>query len=281
MDHVAWIERPYLRNPVALVAFEGWNDAADAASGAVSYILEQHQVEPFAKIDTEEFMNFQHTRPLVEITDGDSREIHWPATGLFAVNLGNSDRDLVVVLGDEPHLRWKTYCRALLSALREVGVSHVTTMGAFIGQVAHTLPVPVFGVASEPELVNRHGLFGSNYEGPTGIVGVLNHAAVNEGFETLSLWAAIPHYLAANPNPKAMLALLRTVNDVMGHKLDLAELDDDARIFETRVDEAVQESGDIVRYVRQLEEESDQTSIRPIDGDELVEEIERFLRDAD
>ena len=281
MDHIEWIERPYLRDPVALVAFEGWNDAADAASGAVSYLLDQHQVEPFAKIDTEEFMNFQQSRPIVALDDQGERTIHWPATGLFAVNKGSSDRDIVVVLGDEPHLRWKTYSATVLSTLRELGVRHITTLGAFIGQVAHTLPVPVFGTASDPDVAGRYELSGSGYEGPTGIIGVLNHAARQYGFDTLSLWAAIPHYLAANPNPKAMLALLENTDRIMGHGFDVEELRDDATEFDARVDEAMHESDDIVDYVRQLEEDSDDVLPTPLDGDELVAEIERFLRDAD
>ena len=281
MDHVEWIERPYLRDPIALVAFEGWNDAADAASGAVGYLLEQHQVEPFAKIDGEEFINFQETRPIVETSETGERVIHWPATGLFAITLTGNERDMVIVLGEEPHLRWRTYASMLLSVLQEVGVRHITTLGAFIGQVPHTLPVPVFGSASDEEVMVRHDLFGSGYEGPTGIIGVLNNAATTAGFETLSLWAGTPHYLAANPNPKAMLALLEKFSSVTGTHLDLAELHDDGREFDVRVEEALDESDDIADYVRQLEEENEETSIRPVGGDELAAEIERFLRGRD
>jgi proteasome assembly chaperone (PAC2) family protein len=281
MDQVEWIERPYLRDPIALVAFEGWNDAADAASGAVGYLLEQHRVEPFAKVDGEEFMNFQETRPIVETSDTGERVIHWPATGLFAVTLTGNDRDLVIVLGEEPHHRWRTFCTTLLSVMREVGVRHVTTLGAFIGQVPHTLPVPVFGSASDEEVMVRHDLFGSGYEGPTGIIGVLNNAAAKAGFETLSLWAGTPHYLAANPNPKAMLALLEKFSEVTGTDLNLAELHADGREFDVRVEEALDESEDIADYVRQLEEENEDTPIRPVGGDELAAEIERYLRGSD
>ncbi len=281
MDHVIWHERPYLRDPVALIAYEGWNDAGDAASGSVGYLLDRYQVEPFARIDGEEFINFQDTRPIVEITDGNEREIHWPSTGLFAITLTSDPRDLVVVVGDEPHLRWKAYTRTLLDVLRDLGVQQVTTLGAFIGQVAHTLPVPVFGTSSDPDVMARHGLIGSSYEGPTGIIGVINQAARQDGLETLSLWAAIPHYLAANPNPKAMLALLERVAEIGGHTFDLDEMREDAEEFEARVAEALEDSDDMARYVEELERESDQSTIRPIGGDELAAEIERFLRDRD
>jgi proteasome assembly chaperone (PAC2) family protein len=281
MDVVEWEDQPVLRNPVAMVAFEGWNDAADAASGAVGFILDQFEdVEPFAVILPEEFFNFQTRRPDVEIGNGGTRDITWPVVGFYAIPLPEQERDLVVVLGEEPHYRWLAFVGHIVDILQSVGVQEVITLGAFIGQVAHTLPVPIIGVATDPSIVERHQLLTSDYEGPTGITGVLNLSCAEAGFEAVSLWAATPHYLAANDNPKAMLALLSQAVLIAGISIDATELAVEAGEFDSRVNQAMDSSKDLSTYVHRLEEGSGET-INPTVTDQLVDEIEQFLKGGD
>jgi len=280
MDHVHRISRPQLHNPRAVLAWEGWNDACDAASGSLAYLLGQRDdPEPFAWIEPEEFYDFQVRRPTVEVDDGGTRRLIWPQTSAFAFD-DCGDRDVIVTLGEEPNLKWKTYTRSIARLLDESGVEMVVTLGAFIGQVAHTKPVPIVGVATDPALIEHHGLMTSRYEGPTGIVGVMLEACREVGIPAVSLWAAAPHYLAANPNPKAMFALLSKTQDVLRVDLDLTELEVAAEEFETRVDEAMADNEDFVGYVQRLEEESpEMRSFDPDDTGELINEIEDFLKD--
>lgn len=282
MDHVRRFHRPVLRSPRAIMAWEGWNDACDAASGAVAYLLGQYDdSEPFAVIEPEEFYDFQTRRPRVEISDGGTRRITWPVTHAFALEVPESLNDVVVVLGEEPNLRWKTYTRSIGKLLAETDIELVVTLGAFIGQVAHTRPVPIVGVATDPSLVEHHGLMTSSYEGATGIVGVMLEACREVGIPALSLWAATPHYLAANPNPKAMLALLSTASRVMDVPIDTAELERVADEFQERVDEAMAENEDFGGYVRRLEQEVPENGppIDPSRSDHLISEIEHFLKE--
>ncbi len=283
MEAVEWTARPDLRNPVAVVAFEGWGDAAEASSEAATFLLEHSpRAEPFAVILPEEFTNFQLQRPTVAIDELGTRHVHWPATTCYALELPDHPIDMVVVLGDEPHLRWSAFSGHLVDILRAIGVQRVITMGAFLGQVPHTRPVPIIGVSNQPELVERYGLLSSNYEGPTGIVGVLNEAFGRAGFESLSLWAAVPHYLAANENPKATRALLAKLTQITGVLLDASELDAEVADFEERVTAAVRSSSDLVRYVEALEKsqaDEQPTLAAPEAAQQLVEEIERFLRE--
>ena len=280
MDHVHRVSRPQLRRPHAILAWEGWNDACDAASGAVAYLLGQRDdPEPFAWIEPEEFYDFQVRRPQVEVDDGGTRSLSWPLTSAFSIET-DAAHDLVLALGEEPSLRWKTYTRSVARLLAESDVEMVVTLGAFIGQVAHTVPVPIIGVATDPKLVERYGLQTSHYQGPTGVVGVMLEACREIGMPAISLWAATPHYLAANPNPKAMLALLNTAQEVLDLDLDTTELEVASAEFQTKVDEAMAENEDFVGYVRRLEEESpDISSIDPSNGGELISEIEDFLKD--
>ena len=281
MDVVEWEERPELRNPVAMVAFEGWNDAADAASGAVGFILDQFEdIEPFAVLLPEEFFNFQSRRPEVEIGDGGTRDITWPVVGFYAIPLPEQPRDLVVVLGEEPHYRWLAFVGHIIDVLQSVGVHEVITLGAFIGQVAHTLPVPIIGVATDPTVVERHQLMTSDYEGPTGITGVLNLSCAEAGMEAVSLWAATPHYLAANENPKAMLALLSKAAIIAGITIEATELAVEAGEFDSRVNQAMDTSDDLSSYVHRLEEGSAE-AVHPAVADQLVDEIEQFLKGSD
>ena len=282
MDAIHRFAKPVLRRPRALLAFEGWNDACDAASGAATYLLGQADVsEPFAVIEPEEFFDFQARRPTVTIDEGGTRALTWPTTKFYAVELADDSRDLVVVVGDEPSYRWKTFSRHVMGVLTDLDVEEAVLLGAFIGQVPHTRPVPIVGVATDPELVLRHGLMTSSYEGPTGIVGVLQEACREVGLPTLSLWAATPHYLAANPNPKAMLALLDRAADILGLQVERAELERVTGEFLERVDAAVRASDDFAGYVAGLEEGDDVESpgrLDPSMTNELVDEIEDFLR---
>lgn len=281
MDVVEWETRPELRNPVAVVAFEGWNDAADAASGAVGFILDQFEdIEPFAVILPEEFFNFQKRRPEVEITAGGTRDITWPVVGFYAIPLPDQERDLVVVLGEEPHHRWVTFATHIVEILQSVGVQEVITLGAFIGQVAHTLPVPIIGVATDPATIESYELLTSDYEGPTGITGVVNLSCAEAGMKAVSLWAATPHYLAANENPKAMLALLSKAVLIAGISIEATELAVEAGEFDSRVNQAMDTSDDLSTYVHRLEEGSGE-AVYPAVADQLVDEIEQFLKGDD
>ncbi len=278
MTDVDWIQEPRLRDPVAVLAFEGWNDAADAATGVVEFLITTYSEGPFAQLDLEHYMNYQMSRPLVSFDEG-SRQVHWPATGFFEIQLPDHDHDLVAVLGEEPHLRWPSYCREVLTVLRDIGVSRAITFGAFIGQVPHTLPVQIFGSSTEEGFATRLRVNQSSYEGPTGITGVMHAGLAAEGFEAASLWAAIPHYLAANPSPKATRALIGKLGDVISYRFSTTDLDLEVAEYDERVAEAVAESDDFIDYVRQLEESSELQEISPADSEQLVEEIERFLRD--
>ncbi len=278
MDAIRRFSRPVLRRPVALVAFEGWSDACDAASGVLSYIIGQHDdLEPFAAIEPEEFFDFQEHRPRVTIDDGGTRSLFWPETKFYA--LQREDRDLVLVLGEEPSFRWKTYSRLITQILHETDVEDVILLGAFIGQVPHTRPVPVIAVATDPSRVADTGLMTSSYEGPTGITGVMIEACREAGLPALSLWAATPHYLAANPNPKAMLALLRAAESAWDIRLDDAELATVASEFETRVDAAMQRSEEFAGYVNELEAASTDDDVDQSLSNQLVTEIEAFLKE--
>lgn len=279
MDAIHRFSKPQLRRPRAILAFEGWNDAADSASGSVNYMREELRLEePFAAIDPEEFYDFQAHRPQVTVNDGGTRSLSWPMTRFFAAPLPDDERDLLLVIGDEPSFRWKTYARHITQVLVENDVEEAVLLGAFIGQVSHQSPVPVVGVATDPAVVAELGLMTSSYEGPTGIVGVLLEACREVGLPTLSLWAATPHYLAANPNPKAMLALTRAAGEALNLKIDLGRLDTMASDFVERVDRALESSGDLREYVAELED-TDSGTIDPNAGEALLDEIEDFLRE--
>jgi proteasome assembly chaperone (PAC2) family protein len=280
MDAIHRFSRPSLRRPRAVIAFEGWGDACDAASGAANYLIGTLEAgEPFAYIDPEEFFDFQAHRPTVSIDEGETRRLSWPTTRFYAVNLPSEDRDLVIVAGDEPSYRWKTFSRHLTQVLCESDVEEVILLGAFIGQVAHTQPVPVIGVATDPAMVVRNGLLTSRYEGPTGIVGVVVEACREAGIPALALWAAAPHYLAANPNPKAMLALASRSTSIFGIEVDFAELETVTNEYLERVNAALQASDEFSAYVAELEQaEQTSDSLDPDAADGLLTEIEDYLR---
>ncbi|HEX2265090.1 MAG TPA: PAC2 family protein, partial [Solirubrobacterales bacterium] len=213
MDSLTWEgDLPHLRSPVMVCAFRGWNDAAAAASTALTSIANSLEAEPIAQIDPEEYFDFQSTRPTISMDEGQTRRIDWPENNLYAVRVPAADRDLVLLDGTEPNLRWRTFSETIATAADALGVEMIVTLGALIAEVSHTLPVPITGLASSPELVEELELERSNYEGPTGIVGVVHDLLRRNGIDSASLWAAVPHYVAAVPNPKAALALLRRLD---------------------------------------------------------------------
>ena len=274
---VEWLEEHSLRDPVAVLAFEGWNDASDAASRVLYYLMEHHDVTPLARLDLENYISYQESRPLVTL-EGRVREIRWPTVGFFGLAIPDHSHDLVLVLGEEPHLRWRRFCLDVASVLRQVGVRQAVALGAFVGEIAHTLPVPIFGSSSDPNFAQRFGLHASAYEGPTGITGVITTALEDEGIEAAGMWAGIPHYLAANPSPTGTRALLYALGDVIGRRFDVKELDEEVADYEARVQEAIAGSSELVGYVRGLEAESEKRAISLTSSRRLVEEIERFLR---
>ncbi|HEX2192199.1 MAG TPA: PAC2 family protein [Acidimicrobiales bacterium] len=280
MDHVQWEEHPKLRRPVLLAAFEGWNDAADAASTAARYLKERWGARSFATIDPEEFFDFSSTRPHVRLTGGLQREIVWPRTELSAAALPDTGRDVVVLLGSEPQLRWRTFSAQVVAVANELGAELVVTLGALLADVAHTRPVRVTGTAADPDLVARLGLERSAYEGPTGIVGVLHDAFRTARLQSASLWAAVPHYVAATPSPKATLALVRRAASLLSTPVITDDLEQRALDYERQVTEVVATDEDVAAYVRRLEESADADNPLELQsGDVLAAELERFLRE--
>jgi predicted ATP-grasp superfamily ATP-dependent carboligase len=264
-------------------AFQGWNDAGDAASSAVSFLASALDARRFAQIDSEEFYDFQANRPTVQLTDGKAREIVWPTVEVFEARAPRAPRDLVLVQGVEPSMRWRAFSAHLVELAEALGVQVVVTLGALLADVPHTRPVTMTGFASDPSLVERLGLTPSSYEGPTGIVGVLHGACQDAGLPSASLWAGVPHYVAAAANPKAALALVRRVEGLIGVSVDVSDLEVAAADYERQVGLAVQSDPDIQAFVERLEQaaESEEAEIMPEDvpsGDMLAREFQRFLR---
>lgn len=275
MSSLQWLSRPVLRDPLALIAFEGWGDAGDSASLAAERFLDTHDSELIASFDPDEHYDFQVRRPMVLVNEGGTRQIDWPENELHVIRL--PERDLVVLIGEEPNYKWKAFTAELVEALTILGVDKVVTLGAFIGQVAHTLPVPLVGSATRPDSLALHGLAPSAYQGPTGILGVLNHALGNAGIEVISVWAAVPHYLSNQDYPPAVEALAIKASELLGLSLDIDDLASRARQFRDTVDEALEENVELQQYVEQLENEAAEENEEH--AELLVEEIEDFLKD--
>jgi len=268
---------PDLVNPVMLCAFEGWNDAGDAASGAVLHLEEVWSATEVAEIDPEDYYDFQVNRPEVVIEDG-KRQIVWPSTRLSVARIPLATRDVVLVHGIEPSMRWRTFTAELLGAARDLGVEMVVTLGALLADTPHTRPVPVSGTSSDPEIALRMGYEPSTYEGPTGIVGVLQDACATAGIPAVSLWAAVPHYVAQPPCPKATLALLGRIEDLLDVPVPLGDLPEESKAWQIGVDELAGEDDEIAAYVRTLEEAVDTAELPEASGDAIAREFERYLR---
>jgi proteasome assembly chaperone (PAC2) family protein len=270
-----------LRAPVLVAAFEGWNDAGEAATAAVEHLELQWDAENVAALDSEDYYDFQVNRPTVTLVDGTTRRITWPRTRLSVCRLPASGRDVVLVRGVEPNLRWRSFCDELLAVAGELDVTMVVTLGALLADNPHTRPVPVTGTASDPATAAALGLERSRYEGPTGIVGVLQDAAVRAGLQAASFWAAVPHYVASPPCPKATVALLRRVEDLLDVPVPLGELPEQARDWERHVDELAAEDSEVAEYIAALEQREPETELPEASGEAIAKEFERYLKRRD
>lgn len=282
MDALTWEgDLPRLRSPVLVCAFRGWNDAAAAASTALAAVGSSLEGELLARIDPEEFFDFQSTRPTIVLDEGQTRRVEWPENNLISVPVPSADRDLVLLDGTEPNLRWRTFSETIATAADALGIEMVITLGALIAEVSHTLPVPITGLASSQELVEELELERSNYEGPTGIVGVVHDLCRRNGIDSASLWAAVPHYVAAVPNPKAALALLRRLEGLTGIAVEASELEEETADYEEQIGRAVAANPEIEELVQRIEAE--QVDLLDSEGelpsaDTLAREFQRFLR---
>jgi proteasome assembly chaperone (PAC2) family protein len=283
MQPLRWEYRPDgLRAPALVCAFKGWNDAADAASTAISFVGGALGAQRFATIDPEDFYDFQATRPRITLVDGDTREIVWPAVELFEARVPRAPRDLILLAGSEPSFRWRTFSKLIVDLAEAIGVQLVVTVGALLADVPHTRPVSVTGLASDASLVARLGLASSSYEGPTGIVGILHSACQEAGLPSASLWAAVPHYIAATPNPKAALALVRKLEGLVGVAVDATDLESAAADYDRQVNLAVQSDPDVQAFVERLEQATEtepNVESGPLpSGETIARDLQRFLR---
>ena len=275
---LTWYELPDLRRPLLLVAFEGLFDAAESATTALRWIRRRTESNAVGQIDPETFFNFQEARPTVRIDDVGQRVIDWPTTEIYSV-LTDAPRDLVVMTGVEPHLRWPSFANHVLEVARRSGCEMVVTVGAFIGMVPHTRPFSVTGSAVHPDLARRLNLSPPTYEGPTGVVGVINSRLERSNVPVISLRVEVPHYVPGPPNPKATQALLRRLQQTTGVETGYEELDPDVSEWMSRVDQAVSADEESREYVERLERQVDSTEERLPTGDDLAAELEAFLRD--
>src|SRR5919205_1440302 len=275
--------RPELTRPVLVAAFRGWNDGAQAASLAAGYLAKTWGAERFAEVDPEGFFDFQAARPHVSLEEGLTRRIDWPETVFYHARPDGLDRDVVLMLGIEPNLRWRTFTELVVGLTGELEIELLITLGALLADVPHTRPAPVTGSASDSDLVERLGLSASRYEGPTGIVGVLHDACGTSGIPSASLWAAVPHYVSLTPSPRGALALCERLGGVLGVEIESDELDEAARSYEEQVSEAVASDEETAQYVDELERRSDQLeeATELPSGDALAAELTRFLRERD
>lgn len=261
-----------LRDPIAVVAFSGWNDASEAATDALNALVGSDPHLVF-ELDPDDFYDFQTTRPTVGLGES-GRVITWPTTQVLRVSL--PERDLIVVRGPEPNLRWRSFAASLLSVLKAASPRLVIVLGAMLTDTPHTRPVPIHGSTSDPQLAERLDLADSNYEGPTGMTGVLSDGCAKAGLPTVSLWASVPHYVANPPNPKAALALLMRIEDLLGHALNLGDLPERAETWERHVDELAADDPEVAEYIASLEEQSDE-GLPHVSGDAIAAEIQRYL----
>ncbi|WP_248581828.1 PAC2 family protein [Nocardioides sp. InS609-2] len=267
-----------LVNPVVIAAFEGWNDAAESASQVVGHLFDVWGAKVVGAIDPEEFYDFQVNRPLVSTDDNGYRRLIWPTTQIAVASPPNLDRDVILIRGIEPNMRWRQFCAELLAACDDLGGEMVVTLGALLADTPHTRPIPVTGTATEPELVDRLKLEQSTYEGPTGIVGVFQDACVRLDIPSVSYWAAVPHYVAQPPCPKATLALIGQIEELLGASIPLGDLPEESRAWERGVDELAEEDEDIAEYVQALEETRDTTDLPEASGEAIAREFERYLK---
>lgn len=251
-DPLSFEDRPVLRSPILLLAFAGWSDAGASATTAVRYLADQLIAKKFATIDPEEFYDFYRQRPVVRLNDDKVREIHWPSFDFYQAPAIGMDRDFVLGIGAEPHLRWRTFTETMLRFARECQAEMIVTLGAYLDEVLYTRPVPLSGFSTDAKMVEELDLVPSRYQGPTGIVGVLADACRLQGVKHLSLWASLPHYLSVSPNPRGTLALLLRLNQWLGLRVDTSPLERAAADFQAKINDAVNADPKLSAFVREL-----------------------------
>ncbi|WP_323099932.1 PAC2 family protein [Intrasporangium sp. YIM S08009] len=271
---------PELNDPVLIAAFEGWNDAGEAASSAVRHLSEVWDAELVAAFDPEDYYDFQVNRPRVALEDG-RRILTWPTTRILIATDTGFDRDVVLVQGIEPSMRWRAFTIELLELAQQLGVTTIVTLGALLADVPHTRPIPVTATAEDEAAMHRFDVEASRYEGPTGIVGVVSATASDTGIPTVSAWAAVPHYAGGPPSPKATLSLVHRVESLLGVTVPHDELEESARAWERGVDELAQSDEEVAEYVQSLEEAQDTAELPEASGDAIAREFERYLRGRD
>ena len=277
-----------LRRPILLTSFLGWNDASESASGVIRYLRRRSQTKPVADIDPDDFFVFTEQRPTVRLLDSQTREITWPSTDFTTMQLPKSDHDFILLLGTEPHLKWRHFASLLVEYSQKMQVEEIVMLGSLLADTPHTRPVPLTGTASDPNRADELGFTASRYEGPTGIIGVISDLCRQKKIPHLSLWASVPHYVSGGQNPQATRALLHRVSEIYGLKLNLDDLDARARRYEVQVSEAIEQNPEIQEYISQLEKNSsednyfeidhDNTHSNPLRSTEVLDEIDRLLR---
>ena len=268
---------PVLRQPVAIAAFEGWNDAADASTAVLDHLEQAWQARPVTSLDPEDFYDFQVTRPILTLVD-DARHIEWPTTRFTAATPAGTDRDVVLIRGIEPSMRWRTFCDQLLEICHALEVNRIVLLGALLADVPHTRPLPVSGSGSGGELAERLKLTPTRYEGPLGIVGVLQEACSRAELDAVSFWVHVPHYANNPPCPKATLGLLHRLEEILDLPVPLVDLAEEAAEWEARVQAATEQDAELAEYVRELEERAGTAELHPLTGDEIASEFEKYLR---
>jgi proteasome assembly chaperone (PAC2) family protein len=280
-DELRLESRPTLKRPVLVTAFRGWNDGGQGASLAAQHLVTTWDAEKFADIDPEGFFDFQATRPRVSLVDGLTRHIDWPENDFFHASPGE-ERDIVLLVGTEPNVRWRTFAQLVVELVQDLGIELIISLGALLADVPHTRPAPVTGAGSDPELVERLGLQASRYEGPTGIVGVLHDACRQAGIPSVSFWAAVPHYVSLAPSPRAALALCDRLSALLEMPIDVAELEAMVEGYTSHVTEAVSSDEDAVAYVDELEQRVDLIEEHDVpSGESIAAELTRFLRERE
>jgi len=276
---------PLLREPVMVIAFSGWSDAAEAASGAVEHLLsgwrdKNDDVIPelIANVESEDFYDFQVNRPVVTIDDSEIRSITWPSTQVFGMAIPSMDRDLVIVTGVEPSMKWKSFTSDLLDLADDLEVSLIVSLGSLLADTPHTRPITVTATGSHPSIANRLGVSVSKYEGPTGILGIIQDGCMRRGIDAISLWAAVPHYASNAPSPKATLALINTLEEFLNIKIPLSDLPGKSDAWEREVNDLAADDSEIADYVKALEESKDAAELPEVSGDTIAKEFERYLR---
>ena len=276
---------PLLRNPVMVMAFSGWNDAAEAASGAVEHLLSGWRdigddvvPELIADVESEDYYDFQVNRPVVSIDESQIRSITWPTTQIFGLSIPSMARDLVIVTGVEPSMRWKSFTSDLLDLADDLEVSLIVTLGSLLADTPHTRPITVTGTGAHPSISSRLGVSVSKYEGPTGILGIIQDGCMRRGIDAISLWAAVPHYASNAPSPKATLALINTLEDFLDISIPLSDLPEAADAWEKDVNDLAAEDNEVAEYVKALEESKDAADLPDVSGDSIAKEFERYLR---